>query len=43
MKMLCAARPDYTYEGLRKFVKLGYTDEQILSMPKGRGGRPRGR
>jgi hypothetical protein len=41
MNMLCAARPDYTYEGLRKYVLLGWTDEQILTMKKPGGGRPR--
>ena len=35
MRRLCTARPDYTYEGLRKFVKLGWTDEQITNHKKG--------
>jgi len=34
-------RRDYTYEGLRKYVLLGYTDEQILTMEKPKGGRKR--
>lgn len=36
MRELCLARPDYTYEGLRKFVNLGWTDEQIITHKKGR-------
>lgn len=38
---LVRLRPDYTYEGLRKYIRLGYTDEQILSMEKPKGGRKR--
>lgn len=38
---LLMKRQDYTYEGLRKYINLGYTDEEILSMKKPRGGRPR--
>lgn len=41
MKRLCALRPDYTYEGLRKYVKMGLTDAQIVAMKKPGGGRPR--
>lgn len=41
MQRLCGLRPDYTYEGLRKYVKLGYTDDQIINLPKPKGGRPR--
>lgn len=41
MRRLCLLRPDYTYEGLRKYVKLGWTDEQILTLVKPGGGRPR--
>ena len=40
MRRLCAARPDYTYEGLRKFVNLGWTDEQIINHKKGSHLRP---
>jgi len=41
IKKLLAARPDYTYEGLRKYIKLGYTNEQIINISKPKGGRPR--
>ena len=41
MKRLCALRPDYTYEGLRKYVKLGLTDAQIIALKKPTTGRPR--
>jgi hypothetical protein len=41
MNYLCAQRPDYTYEGLRKYVLLGYTDAEIVAMKKPGGGRPR--
>jgi hypothetical protein len=41
MLRLCALRPDYSYEGLRKFVVLGWTDEQILAREKPKAGRPR--
>lgn len=41
MNFLCEQRPDYTYEGLRKYVLLGWTDEQIINMKKPGGGRPR--
>lgn len=41
MTRLCAARPDYTYEGLRRYVLLGWSDEDIISMKKPSGGRPR--
>lgn len=35
MANLLQLRQDYTYEGLRKFVKLGWSDEQILNHRKG--------
>lgn len=35
MANLLQQRQDYTYEGLRKFVKLGWSDEQILNHRKG--------
>jgi hypothetical protein len=35
MNVLREFRPDYTYEGLRKFVKWGWTDEQIINHRKG--------
>lgn len=41
MAHLQVLRPDYTYEGLRKYIKLGWTDEQILAMEKPASGRPR--
>lgn len=41
MQKLMETRPDYTYEGLRKYLLLGYSDEQIISMEKPKGGRPR--
>lgn len=41
LQRLLAQRPDYSYEGLRKYIKLGYTDEQILNLRKPAGGRPR--
>ena len=41
LKRLLALRQDYTYEGLRKYVLAGFTDEEILTMPKPKGGRPR--
>lgn len=40
LRELLKQRTDYTYEGLRKYINAGYTDEQILSMEKPRGGRP---
>ena len=41
IKRLLALRQDYTYEGLRKYVSAGFTDEEIVSMPKPKGGRPK--
>jgi hypothetical protein len=41
LKRLLLVRQDYTYEGLRKYIKAGYTDEEIINMPKPKGGRPR--
>lgn len=41
LKRLLALRQDYTYEGLRKYVLAGFTDEEIINMPKPRGGRPK--
>lgn len=41
MHALLEKRPDYTYEGLRKYVLLGLPDEEILAMKKPSGGRPR--
>jgi hypothetical protein len=41
MQKLLQQRPDYTYEGLRKFIRLGWSDEQILAHRKPKGGRPR--
>lgn len=41
MHRLMRARPDYTYEGLRKYINLGYTDDEIIRMQKPKGGRPR--
>lgn len=41
LKMLLEARPDYTYEGLRKYIKLGYTNEQIINLIKPKAGRAR--
>lgn len=41
MHYLCKMRSDYSYEGLRKYVRLGWTDEQILALKKPGGGRPR--
>lgn len=41
LKRLLALRQDYTYEGLRKYVLAGFTDEEIINMPKPKGGRPR--
>jgi len=35
MQSLCRARPDYTYEGIRKFINLGWTDEEIIAHKKG--------
>ena len=32
---LMQLRPDYTYEGLRRFVRLGWSDEQIVNHRKG--------
>jgi hypothetical protein len=43
MQKLKLLRPDYTYEGLRKYVNLGYTDEQIIALEKPKGGRPKTR
>lgn len=39
LRNLVKLRGDYSYEGLRKYVNLGYTDEEILAMPKPAGGR----
>lgn len=41
LKRLLALRQDYTYEGLRKYVLAGFTDEEIINMPKPKGGRPK--
>lgn len=41
LRKLLALRTDYTYEGLRRYIKLGCTDEEILELPKPKGGRPR--
>jgi hypothetical protein len=41
MQDLLRARPDYTYEGLRKYILAGWSDEQILQLRKPKGGRPR--
>lgn len=41
MKKLLLARPDYRYEGLRRYVIAGWTDDQIINMKKPPGGRPR--
>lgn len=41
LKRLLALRQDYTYEGLRKYVLAGFSDEEIINMPKPKGGRPR--
>jgi hypothetical protein len=41
MQMLLKQRTDYTYEGLRKYILMGWSDEQILNMKKPTGGRPR--
>lgn len=42
MNRLLELRSDYTYEGLRRYVIRGWTDEQIIAMKKPPGGRPRG-
>src|SRR5574343_307327 len=41
LRSLLQQRPDYTYEGLRKYINLGWTDEQILTLKKPSSGRPR--
>ena len=41
LKRLLALRQDYTYEGLRKYVLAGFTDEEIINMQKPKGGRPK--
>jgi hypothetical protein len=41
LKRLLALRQDYTYEGLRKYVLAGFSDEEIINMPKPKGGRPK--
>jgi len=41
LQRLCILRKDYTYEGLRKYINLGLSDEEILALPKPKGGRPR--
>lgn len=41
LRKLLQLRPDYTYEGLRKYVILGYTDAEILALEKPKSGRPR--
>lgn len=41
LKRLLSLRQDYTYEGLRKYVLAGFTDEEIINIPKPKGGRPR--
>jgi len=39
LKRLLALRQDYTYEGLRRYVLAGFTDEEIITMSKPKGGR----
>lgn len=41
LQRLCIQRPDYSYEGLRKYIKLGWTDAEIIALPKPKGGRPK--
>jgi len=41
LKKLLMLRPDYTYEGLRKYIKKGLTDDEIINIKKPCGGRPR--
>lgn len=41
LQWLCQKRSDYSYEGLRKYVKLGWTDAEIIALPKPKGGRPK--
>lgn len=41
LRKLLAVRTDYTYEGLRRYINLGCTDEEILELPKPKCGRPR--
>lgn len=41
LRDLLVQRTDYTYEGLRKYIRKGYTDAQILALEKPKGGRPR--
>lgn len=41
LRYLLAARPDYTRQGLARYVKNGWTDEHILAMKKPPGGRKR--
>lgn len=35
LKMLRKLRPDYTYEGLRRFISMGWEDEEIVGHKKG--------
>jgi hypothetical protein len=42
VRYLLRHRTDYTRAGLDRYIKLGYSDEEILSMKKPGGGRPRG-
>lgn len=41
LQMLLQQRPDYTYEGLRKYILAGLSDTEILTRPKSTSGRPR--
>ena len=41
LQWLCIQRPDYSYEGLRKYIKLGWTDAEIIALSKPKGGRPK--
>lgn len=41
IKYLLEKRPDYTYQSLTTFVRLGLTDEQIIARVRSPSGRPR--
>lgn len=41
MQKLLDARPDFSYETIRGFVKQGLSDDAILTRPKTTSGRPR--
>jgi hypothetical protein len=41
LRRLAAIRTDYTEVGLMRYIKRGWTDEQIIAMEKPPGGRPR--